>query len=254
MAQVGAHVGSVVRVTVALPGGGQSTSRFRVVGAAAFPPDFGVVGLDRGAIFTVDGFVATQCPSATAAATCTSQAADTATFVILVGTQPGPAGARAVLRYARQYPDLVVLPVTPANLVNFGEAVDFPRILELALLAFGVAMLLHVLGVSVTRRRRESALLKSLGFLRRQVAAGVCWQAVTVAVVALAIGVPIGIVAGRTIWHAFARNLGVVPVAVLPTVDLLVLAAAVLAGTVALAVVPALVSARGTPAAALRDE
>jgi ABC-type antimicrobial peptide transport system permease subunit len=66
----------------------------------------------------------------------------------------------------------------------------------------------------VTRRRRDTGLLKVLGFTNRQVIAAVSWQATTMTVVGLVIGVPLGMVAGRTAWTLFARQLGVVPVAV----------------------------------------
>jgi hypothetical protein len=71
----------------------------------------------------------------------------------------------------------VQFPATPAGLVNFGEAVNFPLIFGLVLALFGAATLLHLLVVSVTRRRPETGLLKALGFVRRQVAVAVSWQA-----------------------------------------------------------------------------
>jgi ABC-type antimicrobial peptide transport system permease subunit len=90
-------------------------------------------------------------------------------------------------------------------LVNFGESVNFPLLLALALAVFGAATLLHLL-VSVARRRVEAGLLKALGFVRRQVAAAVCWQASVVALVGIAIGVPAGIAAGRVLWRCSPRT------------------------------------------------
>jgi ABC-type lipoprotein release transport system permease subunit len=62
-----------------------------------------------------------------------------------------------------------------------------------------LAALAHLLVVSVARRRTESGLLRALGMVRRQLAAIVFWQATTVAVVAVAAGIPLGIAAGRAI-------------------------------------------------------
>ena len=104
-------------------------------------------------------------------------------------------------------------------MVNFGEAVNFPLILGLVLAVFGVATLLHLLVVSVVRRRREMGLLKALGFVNLQVAATVLWQATTVALVGIVIGIPLGIIVGRVVWNAFATNLGLVPVATVPGLD-----------------------------------
>ena len=59
---------------------------------------------------------------------------------------------------AKEYAASISYPVTPANLVNFGEAVNFPLIFGLVLIVFGITTLVHVLVVSVARRRREAGL------------------------------------------------------------------------------------------------
>ncbi len=139
-------------------------------------------------------------------------------------------------------------------LVNFGESVNFPLLLALALTVFGAATLLHLLLVSVARRRAETGLLKALGFVRRQLAAAVCWQATTVALIGIVIGAPAGIAAGRVLWRVFATNFGVVPVAVVEPVLIVALVAGVLAVANLLAAVPALLAARSDPARPLRAE
>ena len=121
--------------------------------------------------------------------------------------------APRLARYIRQHRTLAYRPGKPATLVNFGESVNFPLLFGVALSLFGAATMAHLLLVSVARRRREAGLLKVLGFLRRQVAAVVCWQATTVALAGIAIGTPIGIAAGKVLWRVFATNFGVVPVA-----------------------------------------
>ena len=85
------------------------------------------------------------------------------------------------------------------------------------LAVFGAATLAHLLVVSVSRRRREIGLLKVLGFVNGQVVSAVAWQATTLAVIGIAVGVPLGVVIGRAVWRTFANNLGAVPVAVVPT-------------------------------------
>ena len=112
------------------------------------------------------------------------------------------------------------------------------------LAVFGVATLLHLLVVSVVRRRREMGLLKALGFVNVQVGATVLWQATTVALVGIVIGIPLGIVVGRVVWDAFATNLGAVPVAAVPGSTIAALAIGVLVVANALAVIPAVTSAR----------
>jgi hypothetical protein len=61
----------------------------------------------------------------------------------------------------------------------------------------------------------------------------------TVALVGIVVGVPLGMVVGRVVWNTFATNLGALPVAAVPG-----LAIAVLVVANALAVIPAVTSAR----------
>jgi hypothetical protein len=91
-------------------------------------------------------------------------------------------------------------------------------------------------------------------FVRRQVAAAVCWQATTVALVGIAVGTPIGVAAGRVLWRVFATNFGVVPVPVVQPLLLTALVAGVLAAANMLAAVLALLAARSHPGQLLRTE
>ena len=163
-------------------------------------------------------------------------------FVVLARATSGPKGQADIARYVAQ--DSANRPTIPTSLVNFGEAVNFPLILGFVLAVFGVATLLHLLVVSVVRRRREMGLLKALGFVNVQVGATVLWQATTVALVGIVVGIPLGIVVGRVVWNAFATNLGAVPVAAVPGLTIAVLAIGVLVVANALAVIPAVTSAR----------
>lgn len=250
--QAKARVGSSVRLTFPLPSGGKRVVTARVVGTVSFPPDFGVVGLGTGAYMTINGLIDAQCAPGPEFAACRTAANQQP--VLLSATVPGNAGRAAVTRYYEQYSGLVYRAVKPDDLVNFGQAVNFPLILGAVLMLFGLATLLHVLVVSVARRRRELGLLKAIGLVRHQIVAAVCWQATTVAVVGLVIGLPVGIIGGRAVWHAFAVNIGVVPVTVVEVASLLALGAGVLVIANVLAVGPALVSARARVGDLMRDE
>ena len=86
----------------------------------------------------------------------------------------------------------------PANRIRGAAIVDAaqmgsqPLILALALAAGAVLSLALALLTSVRQRRRELALLKTLGLTRRQVMAAVAWQASVILVIAALIGVPLG--------------------------------------------------------------
>src|SRR6266540_3607297 len=85
--------------------------------------------------------------------------------------------------------DLFEPPVaTATDVVNFGRIRNMPEILGAVLLLFAAATLVHTLVSAVRRRRRDLAILKTLGFVRGQVRRSVGVQATTLTVIALAIG------------------------------------------------------------------
>ena len=77
-------------------------------------------------------------------------------------------------------------------------------------IVFALAGLAHVPVVSVARRRREVGTRKALGFVRCQAAAVTPWASVTVVVVGLVAGIPLGVAARRGAWTLFAHRFGLV--------------------------------------------
>ncbi len=254
MRQAGAHLGSVIRVTVSLPSGGTRAVPFRVVSQVSFPVLAGTVSLGSGALLTIAGYEDAVCPPSPRRAACRLAArAGGNGGGILASFVPGPRGEAAINQYLDTYRSITALAVTPTSLVNFGEAVNFPLIFGAMLAVLGAATLAHLLVVSVSRRRREVGLLKVLGFVNRQVASAVIWQATTLALIGIVIGVPLGVVAGREVWGAFANNLGAVPVSVVPVwlVCVMVAGVAVVANLIAIA--PAMAATRSKPGDLLRS-
>jgi len=166
----------------------------------------------------------------------------------------GQAGQAALARFGREQQDNASRPVVPAALVSFGESADFPLLLGGIVTLCGLATLAHLLVVSVARRRTENGLLQALGMVRRQLASIVFWQASTVAVIAIALGIPLGIAAGQASWRLFAVSLGVVPAPVVHAWPIAVIAAGVLVTANVLAAIPAVSAARSRPGRALRTE
>jgi hypothetical protein len=245
--QLGAHLGSVVEVTVVSPLGGRRTVPFRVVSEVSLPTLGGGVDLGSGAVFTAQGYDHAACPPGPSRPKCTATVRSAGSSGILASVVPGPRGRAAVAHYLKAYQSFADPAVAPTSLVNFGEAVNFPLLVGGIVGVFGAATLIHLLLVSVSRRRRELGLLRVLGFMNRQVVLTVAWQATTGAVVGLVIGVPLGVIAGRAIWLAFASHLGVVPVAVVPLRVLASLVLAVLVVANVLAIAPAVAARRTKP-------
>ncbi len=253
MRQVGAHVGSLVHVAMSLPSGRKRTGTFHVVSQVSFPVLGGAVSLGTGAVITQAAYENTLCPAQPGRAACLQGALTTSNGGgMLVRVVPGPQGKAAVSHYLDAYRSTTALAITPTSLVNFGEAVNFPLIFGVMLAVVGAATLAHLLVVSVARRRREIGLLKVLGFVNRQVAAAVSWQATTLALIGIVVGVPLGVVAGEAIWNAFANNLGAVPISVVPIWLVATLAVGVLVVANLLAIGPALVATRSKPARLLQ--
>lgn len=256
MHQLGAHIGSTVRVDFPSSGTGPGEGRlFTVVGTTVLPPDFNPRGgLGTGAIFSLAGFEGRSCPSGPGGQTCVASTLLSGGGSFLVRAAPGAEGKAAIAALSRSYPYQVNFPQPPTNLVNFGEAVNFPLIVGLVVGLFGIGTLLHLLLTSVNRRRREAGLLKSLGMLRRQIAYAVSWQTTTIALIGIGLGVPVGIAAGRVVWTAFATNLGVGTVPVMTAALLAAVALGTLVVANVLALGPALLAARERPASLLRSE
>jgi hypothetical protein len=258
--QAGAHVGGTVRVTVTSPAGVRRTVPFVVTGVIPLPSDLTTGGLGTGAALTMAGYDAAVCPDGAGdpagrdVTACRGAAEKALASVILLRGAPGPAGAAAMAGLVRRHPDDAYRATVPTALVSFGESANFPLLLGAILVLCGAATLAHLLAVSVRRRRRENSLLSSLGFVRRQLGEILFWQASTVAVAGLLAGVPLGLVAGHAIWRAFAANLGVVGVVVLPAGLVALLAAGVLAAANLLAVLPALAAGRSPAGPDLRSE
>ena len=142
----------------------------------------------------------------------------------------------------------------PAEIVTYRSNGATPVILASGL-AVGAAVALGLtLVASVRRRRRDLALLKTLGFTRSQLVATVAWQASVAAVVGVVIGVPVGILLGRWLWDLFARAIFAVVDPTVPVLQVVLVAvgAVVLANIVA--AVPGRMAARTRTALLLRAE
>ncbi|HVA02479.1 MAG TPA: FtsX-like permease family protein [Acidimicrobiales bacterium] len=142
----------------------------------------------------------------------------------------------------------------PAEIVNYQSTGATPATLAAGLAVGAVVALGLTLTASVRRRRRDLALLKTLGFTPRQLATAVAWQASVAATVGIIIGLPAGIVFGRWLWTLFARVIYAVPQPSVPVLEIVLvgLGALVLANVVA--AIPGRIAARTSTAHILRAE
>jgi len=141
----------------------------------------------------------------------------------------------------------------PAEIVNYQSTGATPVLLAAGLAAGAIIALALTLIASVRRKRRDLALLKTLGFTTRQLAATIASQASVIAAIATIIGLPLGIALGRQLWVIFARNINAVPQPTVPA-SLILVAAGALVLANAVAAVPARMAARTPAALVLRTE
>jgi hypothetical protein len=142
----------------------------------------------------------------------------------------------------------------PAEIVNYRSMGSTPALLVAALALGAVIALALTLVSSVRQRRREFALLKSIGFVRQQLALAIAWQATVAAVVGLVIGIPLGILAGRWLWTLFAQQIAAVPDPTVPALSVVLVAVGSLVFANIVAAVPARSAARTPAALMLREE
>jgi len=127
-------------------------------------------------------------------------------------------------------------------------------VLGIGLAAVALLTIAHLLITSVRRRRRDFAILRALGFTSWQIRGTLCWQALTLAGIALVIGVPAGIACGRWCWQVFAHQLGITPVVAVPLTVLALVAAGWLAAAAVIAALPSQTVTRSSPARVLRSQ
>ena len=141
----------------------------------------------------------------------------------------------------------------PADIENYRSIGLIPAALALGLAAGAVVALGLTLVSSVRRKRRDLALLRTLGFTRRQLTATIAWQASVAGVTGAVIGVPLGVLLGRWLWTLFARNIYAVPQPTVPVISIIIVAVSALLLANVVAAVPGRIAARTSTAQVLRD-
>lgn len=145
----------------------------------------------------------------------------------------------------RGFAGLAVITVQrPAEIVNSRSMGTAPTLLAAVLTLGATASLGLAISASVRRRRDDLAVLRALGFSRRQLRATALWHATAIIVVGLVVGVPLGLAVGSALWRRFAGELDVVARTTVPgmAVAAVVVTAIALANLVA--ILPAWVAGR----------
>ena len=100
---------------------------------------------------------------------------------------------------------------TPGDIANLGRTSGLIQVLLVACVALTLAAFANGLIVSTHARRRDYATLRALGARWRTVTGSIAWHGGLVAFLGAAVGVPIGLVIGRTVWRRTASGINAVP-------------------------------------------
>ncbi len=173
-------------------------------------------------------------------------------FLVRYADGVSPSAGLASLQ--RQFGHDILRHVPPEDVINLQNVDRLPFVLTALVVVLGVATVGNALVVSIRRRRRDLAVLKTVGFVRRQVMGVVAWQATSIGLAALVIGLPVGAAVGRWAWSTVATEIGSASPPVVPWLALTVLVPAVLVVVNLIAGMPAWSAARVAPAQVLRSE
>jgi hypothetical protein len=256
LAELHKRVGDTVKASY---GTISKQTALRIVGTATMPavgPGLGLhLAMGTGALVS-----AVLIPAAVRRPT-TGPAGPNAIFVRLRGGISRAAAVRSLQRVdagldsdPNAYPISVLSAQRPADIVNYRSMGRTPALLGAALAVGAVVALGLTLIASVRRRRRDLALLKTLGLTSRQLASVVAWQSSIAVLIGTVIGLPFGAAFGRVLWDTFAHEIDAVPAPATPGISIVLigLGALVLANVVA--AVPGRIASRTPTALVLRAE
>ncbi len=236
-----AHLGGTVAVA-----GAKGKLAMRVVGRAVFPTGTDAYPLADGAILA---------PRSLA-----TLGDGDSSHSLAIRYRPGADRAATYARLdaldARTQPDASPpdRPRPPAEIEKLRQVESLPKVLAGFLALLGAVALAHALVVGVRRRARDFAVLRALGFRRRDVRAAVSWEAGALALAGAVIGVPAGLVIARIAWARTADGIGVMAVHRIPAGAILVIVPAAVVLAIAIALLPARRAANSPPSEILRDE
>jgi ABC-type antimicrobial peptide transport system permease subunit len=142
----------------------------------------------------------------------------------------------------------------PSSIKSVTRVRAIPFVLAAVLAALALLTVGHVMLTSMRGRRRDLAILRSLGADRSWITRAVHWQATVLTVLPVVVGIPLGIVIGRVVFVAFADSMGAVNDAAIPLLSIAVGAVAVVAVANGVAAMVSQRTRRREPALLLQSE
>ena len=173
--------------------------------------------------------------------------------VFLIRFAEGVNHENALTTLSQEFPGTVLKPILPPDIENLRRVDGLPKLLIALVALVALVTIGHSIVVSVRSRRRDLAVMRTMGFVGRQISAVVAWQLTTIVAIGLVIGVPVGIVTGRWAWTLVTNQLGLPPNPMVPPLLLLVVPVSLLAANV-VALIPGRMASRARLSSVLRAE
>lgn len=233
--QLGVSVGDEVQVDV-----GEGPVPFTVSGLAVMNLGFDSERIGEGSILTPAGIE--------------RAGGELETTFVLVEYAPGVDADVAYRSLREDWGNTVLRPLRATDVNQLHEVRYLPVGFSLLLAVLSVVTLAFVLALTIRRRRRDLALLRTLGFDGRQLRISLAAQATTLVLPAVFLGALGGIVAGRVTWSLTTTNLGAPEVHVAPIAALVAVVVGALVVSSGVAAPPGRAAARARSAVILRTE
>jgi ABC-type lipoprotein release transport system permease subunit len=145
-------------------------------------------------------------------------------------------------------------PVRPPEVDRLRNIGWVPPLVAALVALLALVAIAHTLTTTTRRRRHDLAVLRALGFERRQVRSTLAWQATTIATIGLVVGIPLGVVVGSVVWRRVAESIGITATPDYPILALLLIVPGVLLLVNLVGLWPSSAAARNAPGVALTVE
>jgi ABC-type lipoprotein release transport system permease subunit len=232
---LGAGVGDDIEVDL-----GDGPSTFTVSGLAVFNLGFDAERMGEGLFLTPEGL--------------RRAGGDAPPLFVLADYARGADPAQVTDDLQAEFGNIVLTPIRGLDVHHLHGVRNLPTAFSLLVVAIAGVTLALVLGRTVRHRRRDLAVLRTLGFESRQLRATIAVQATVLVVPAALLGAVLGIAAGRVAWSQVARGLGAPEVQAVPVVGVAASIVGAWALAALIAAAPARAAGRTSPATTLRAE
>jgi ABC-type antimicrobial peptide transport system permease subunit len=197
--ELGASIGEEITLTSA-----NGSGVYRVTGLVVPPGLRGNDIVGRGAVITSDG-IGRLFPGAV----------PNAVAIDVDGAAPPEQIAARIAELAGVFYDGDG-PNRPPAIISLGRITFVPFALAVLLAVLVALLVTNIVYTGVRRRDTPVAVLRALGADRPWILRATLWQALAATIVPAAIGIPLGLVAGRQAFRLLAENLGTVSNAATP--------------------------------------